>query len=141
MRCNSCNEDREEASFAWKKIDVKRQAKCRSCQKEYRREHYLNNKEKYKEKAKRHSVGYIDKNKKWIYTYLSRNPCTDCGFSDMRALEFDHLRDKEYNVCQMYSHSLKAIKKEIAKCEVVCANCHRIRTGMRSDTMRHNFDT
>jgi hypothetical protein len=48
-------------------------------------------------------------------------------------LDFDHLRDKKYNVSRMIhdGFSWKAIQKEIEKCEVVCANCHRLRTHNR----------
>lgn len=56
--------------------------------------------------------------------------CTDCGEKNHIVLDFDHLRDKKYNISRMIhdGFSWAAIKKEMAKCEVVCANCHRIRT-------------
>jgi hypothetical protein len=59
--------------------------------------------------------------------------CVDCGESNHIVLDFDHLRDKKYNISRMIhdGFSWSAIKKEIAKCEVVCANCHRIRTHNR----------
>lgn len=59
--------------------------------------------------------------------------CTDCGESNPIVLDFDHLKNKKYNISRMVhdGFSWKAIKKEIEKCEVVCANCHRIRTYNR----------
>jgi hypothetical protein len=59
--------------------------------------------------------------------------CFDCGMSNHIVLDFDHLRDKKYNVSRMVhdGFSWKAIKREIEKCQVVCANCHRIRTHNR----------
>jgi hypothetical protein len=59
--------------------------------------------------------------------------CTDCGETNHIVLDFDHLGNKKYNVSRMIhdGFSWAAIKKEIAKCEVVCANCHRIRTHLR----------
>ena len=61
--------------------------------------------------------------------------CTDCGYREHpAALEFDHLPGfvKEHRVATMAGGSTKAkIDAEIAKCEVVCANCHRIRTANR----------
>ena len=59
--------------------------------------------------------------------------CVDCGVCNHIVLDFDHLKDKKYNISRMIhdGFSWAAIKKEIAKCEVVCANCHRIRTYTR----------
>ena len=59
--------------------------------------------------------------------------CADCGYNaDPAALEFDHLRDKGFAVSQrLHSRPLEQILEEVEKCEVVCANCHRIRTEDR----------
>jgi hypothetical protein len=59
--------------------------------------------------------------------------CIDCGINNHIILDFDHIKDKKYNISQMIrdGFSWKAIIKEIEKCEVVCANCHRIRTHKR----------
>jgi hypothetical protein len=62
--------------------------------------------------------------------------CKDCGYNDHAvALQFDHLRDKRANVSNMIrsDYSWDQIKKEIDKCEVVCANCHAIRTHLRKN--------
>lgn len=63
--------------------------------------------------------------------------CADCGYaSHSAALDFDH-RDpstKVGNVAAMVcSRSWDSIEAEIAKCDVVCANCHRVRTATRSE--------
>jgi uncharacterized protein YktB (UPF0637 family) len=62
-----------------------------------------------------------------------KSGCVDCGINNHIILDFDHLKDKKYNISRMIhdEFSWAAIKKEIAKCEVVCANCHRIRTHDR----------
>jgi hypothetical protein len=62
-----------------------------------------------------------------------KSGCVDCGINNHIILDFDHLKDKKYNISRMIHNgfSWAAIKKEIAKCEVVCANCHRIRTHDR----------
>jgi hypothetical protein len=49
-------------------------------------------------------------------------------------MDFDHVRgEKLFDVSRMVGPglSLELIKAEIAKCDVVCANCHRIRTFER----------
>lgn len=57
--------------------------------------------------------------------------CSDCGYKEHAvALDFDH-RDPETkiaNVSAMRQASKKTLLAEIEKCDVVCANCHRVRT-------------
>lgn len=57
--------------------------------------------------------------------------CVDCGFKDHpAALDFDHVRGvKLLNVSA--AKSIAQADAEIAKCEVRCANCHRIKTWER----------
>lgn len=61
--------------------------------------------------------------------------CVDCGIKDVRVLDFDHVRGvKLFTIGNKNSLSEKRLRAEIAKCEVVCANCHRIRTAQRRET-------
>jgi hypothetical protein len=71
--------------------------------------------------------------KKKLIEIKQLSGCVDCGITNHIVLDFDHLRDKKYNISRMIhdGFSWAAIKKEIAKCEVVCANCHRVRTHIR----------
>jgi lysyl-tRNA synthetase class I len=48
-------------------------------------------------------------------------------------MDFDHVRGiKQKNVAELINTlSKKKIDEELAKCEIVCSNCHRIRTHMR----------
>ena len=65
------------------------------------------------------------------------NPCADCGERDPVVLEFDHLRDKTFDIGSKLIHKAwPAVLAEIAKCEVVCANCHRRRTARRRGALR-----
>ncbi len=62
-------------------------------------------------------------------------PCTDCGQSfHHSAMHWDHLPGtNKINSIQRLVLSLnrKIILDEIAKCELVCANCHSVRTYSR----------
>jgi transcription elongation factor Elf1 len=71
--------------------------------------------------------------KKMLKEIKESHGCYDCGERNHIVLDFDHIRDKKYNISRMIhdGFSWRAIKKEIEKCQVVCANCHRIRTHMR----------
>jgi hypothetical protein len=61
----------------------------------------------------------------------------DCGEADIVVLEFDHLRDKVANVAKLMQEApWVVVEREIAKCEVVCCNCHRRRTARRARTYR-----
>ncbi len=61
--------------------------------------------------------------------------CADCGIKSVHPeiYDFDHTGDdKSDSVSQLMTKgSFEAFVAEIAKCEVVCANCHRIRTRSR----------
>ncbi len=56
--------------------------------------------------------------------------CIRCKITDPRVLEFHHLNSskKEFNIADYYySHfSFEKLEEEIAKCVIICANCHRI---------------
>lgn len=66
---------------------------------------------------------------RFIKNYLSKNPCIDCGEKDPLVLEFDHVRGrKKGGISDLKRYSSKILLKEIAKCEVRCANCHRRKT-------------
>jgi hypothetical protein len=72
-----------------------------------------------------------------LIEYLREHSCVDCGEDDVMVLEFDHLGDKEFNISGgLRDRSLAALIAEMAKCEVVCANCHRRRTAIRGGFLR-----
>lgn len=79
--------------------------------------------------------------KEWMIEIKS-NPCTDCGQRfPVCCMDFDHVRDaKAYNIGSMFAHhySKELIEEELAKCELVCANCHRIRTRNRRTGSKQN---
>lgn len=65
---------------------------------------------------------------------LKNKPCQDCGGSFHPAvMQWDHTRDKFRDISKMVLYSKEKILKEIAKCELVCANCHAMRTFKRND--------
>jgi len=101
--------------------------------------HYYENADKYRKSA----IERGKKNKGAVYQkmmeYLSLHPCVDCGETDLVVLEFDHVKpDKKRNVFAMVHGRYKwdTVLKEISKCEVRCANCHRRITAKRSGKWR-----
>lgn len=70
----------------------------------------------------------------WLSEIKMRGGCVDCGFNNHpKALDFDHLPGvvKLFDLAKAASRSRESVLEEIAKCEVICANCHRIRTSDR----------
>src|SRR6478736_3300936 len=67
---------------------------------------------------------------------LKSGPCVDCKVAyPPYVMDFDHVRgDKVVNIAKMVARSSwQEIVDEIAKCELVCSNCHRERTHKRLD--------
>ncbi len=73
----------------------------------------------------------------WLFV-LKSNPCMDCTRTyPSVAMDFDHVRgEKHSEVTDMWSWSRSKVLAEIAKCELVCANCHRVRTYTRGAEAR-----
>ena len=60
-------------------------------------------------------------------------PCADCGERyPPYVMQFDHRAGKVDNLSSMASHKTEKILAEAAKCDIVCANCHAIRTHCRN---------
>lgn len=69
---------------------------------------------------------------------LKVGPCCDCGGTfPSECMDFDHVRgEKVRNVALMRTCSNVTFLAEVAKCDLVCANCHRIRTKKRGQYRR-----
>jgi hypothetical protein len=82
---------------------------------------------KYKYRRALENKAHWQFSKKRLKDYLRSHPCVDCGCGDVRCLQFDHVRgEKCFNV-SIATLKWEKIMAEIAKCEVRCANCHKIR--------------
>jgi hypothetical protein len=85
----------------------------------------------------------IRRNVAWMYGFLERSRCVDCGCSDPLTLEFDHVAEKFRNVTQLAwtGYALETVKAEVTKCEVRCANCHRRKTSAAGNSFRYRAST
>lgn len=88
---------------------------------------YKNREDLYKAQ-KRHRLKVRAK----LLEFLSTKFCADCGESDPIVLEFDHRNSKQKFkiIAKMLSghYSWESVLREINKCEIRCANCHRRKT-------------
>jgi hypothetical protein len=123
-KCITCNQNKAEDAFN------KGKSYCRKCCKERDRKYYLKNKA-------RRQAGFKTRRmdtKQFIWD-LKNGPCTDCKkMYHPTQMDFDHTSsDKEKDISRLYSSNAtkEKILEEVAKCELVCANCHRLRTAKR----------
>lgn len=111
---------------------------CKLCKKSYNKGYYIKTKDVYAEsRADRRDRVRTD-NRKAMLLYLMGKSCADCCNSDQRVLEFDHVRgEKSFTIGTVLGdHPWSRIMEEIEKCDIVCANCHRIRTSERGKWYR-----
>ena len=105
---------------------------CLACRRATGRAHYRANRAYYLAKARRRTERVVLETREWLFCYLREHPCIDCGNRDIRVLEFDHrdgtLKTESISVLASEGYGLPRVIAEVAKCDVRCANCHRIRT-------------
>ena len=103
-------------------------------QKAYLKDWYQRNKGSVRIRTKVNKTGYKKRNREFLWKIKTNSPCTDCGkkFHPV-AMDFDHLQNKDESVSCLANNGacIETLKKEIAKCELVCSNCHRVRTYNR----------
>lgn len=99
--------------------------------------HYHNHKQNY--------VGYRDAARQRIHALVRSArevPCRDCnGIFPWYVMEFDHVPErgpKLFSIARATTKGINQVRAEIAKCDVVCANCHLIRTYKRGQMHRGN---
>ncbi len=72
------------------------------------------------------------RNATYVRNYLKTHPCVDCNESNPVVLKFDHVRGiKDIPIAKAIRRqfSITRLQREIDKCDVRCANCHRIKTA------------
>ena len=118
--CTSCNQDLPIEKFKWRHYGSRqqgtRQAMCNRCL-------YV-----------KYTRPLVEQKTKEIHEYQMEKGCMDCGYNaHPAALEFDHVSGKKlFNIGEeVGNRSREKLWEEIAKCDVVCANCHSIRTANR----------
>jgi hypothetical protein len=138
--CSGCEQEKSFENFSFKdKMKGTRQRWCKSCLATANRSHYKNHKQEYIDRATTRNQRVIEENRKKLLEYLMQHPCVDCGNIDIRCLEFDHVRGTKIStIARMLGkfENWNVIEAEIAKCEVRCANCHRIKTLERANLWR-----
>lgn len=113
----------------------KHQGVCKECNAKAANKNYHTNPDTCKEQSKRTRAKFRQK-----YLDLFKDKCClDCGNTNPIVFELDH-RDQDSKVMEVSlmvgRSSWKALLEEFEKCDIVCANCHRIRTAKRAGWLK-----
>lgn len=124
-KCPKCNRVLSIAEFNRAKSRADGvQSRCRSCQNSGDRSYYLRN----KGGASKRRDAYRASLRAWFLAVRSGHKCRQCGETDAVCLDFHHPdKNKTDNVATLVANccSKAVILSEMAKCIVLCANCHR----------------
>jgi transposase-like protein len=126
-RCSRCRNDLPLELF--NRLGDGHQWYCRTCFAAYFRARG----ELHRDQSKAAKRARIRSLQAHVLEYLRGHPCVDCGESDPVVLEFDHIREKTASIATLVGAGvpLAVLEAEMARCEVVCVNCHRRRTARR----------
>lgn len=126
MQCKKCSKQKHYTKFRIDRRTSKRRSSCIEC-------------ENLERKNLRNSKNTPQQ--QYIYDYLLVHRCYSCGNKNPICLDFHHLNPKEksFDISKMIKNGMpiNAIKHEINKCIVLCANCHRIETARQ--TMNYKY--
>lgn len=140
--CRVCKIEKPLTDFHKKKPDGYK-SDCKECKTKSQRDYYKKNQEKLKKQINEAKQIRINENRIRLYEYYKSHPCVDCGESNPIVLEFDHRDgvDKIDTVGQLVwdGYSWDKVQNEIDKCDVRCANCHRIRTAKQQSWYKEIF--
>lgn len=118
--CTLCKETKTLDRFTYLASKDYYQARCKLCIKNI---HTL----RRREAGKKINTGEFTRIIDYIATTRKSSKCFRCEESDYCCLDFHHTRDKLFNLSKksFQGKTLDDVKKEITKCIILCANCHR----------------
>jgi hypothetical protein len=135
--CRKCGVDKDESEFSKKKESLDGlQPYCRDCNSAQYEAWYSSHKKQRVKYCTNLTAANRKRLTQWYHELKTSKPCKDCGQTySPWVMEYDHIgvQKKSRDVSKMVARncSKEAILKEISKCELVCANCHRERTWQR----------
>lgn len=124
--CTKCRENKTLDQFNKRSVAKNGlSSQCRECNKNNLKDHYSRNKKYYINKAaKQKKIRKIE----WT-NFKNKLKCERCEENHIATLDFHHLKpnEKDFAVSKFANmgYNMERILKEIEKCIVLCANCHR----------------
>lgn len=135
--CTKCKVEKDLSEFHRKGTGY--QSQCGECRRSYDKALYDSDPDRKALKL-RSATEYKAGIRQWYNLLKEGKVCTDCGNSyHFAAMQWDHLPGftKHTELAKLVkAGGKKAILEEIAKCELVCANCHSVRTYNRASENR-----
>lgn len=128
-KCTKCKLEKPDKDYP-RRSNGKIYGWCRECKKAIVKAHYRANSAKYKKRA-------VDRRRlvQLNIQDLKNKPCADCGNKyPYYVMQFDHVSGKKkFNMSVVWKagYGAEKVRKEAAKCEVVCSNCHAVRSHKR----------
>lgn len=132
--CITCKETKDDSDFSFGSRKERRRH-CKECQRRSDQEKYRNRSPEKVQKDKTRRRENLGRSREWLRK-IKNNPCLDCGRSfHFFVMDFDHTdpKTKKFDVGTAASQGLstRALQEEVSKCDLVCSNCHRMRTYSR----------
>jgi hypothetical protein len=128
-RCGRCRVEKPLALFH--RRGGGHQTWCKDCRRSYDAEYHRETSALRVEQKRERHAEFVE----WYFALKEGKPCTDCGQSfHPAAMQWDHVpgAPKLASVADLCrKNNRRRVLEEIAKCELVCANCHAVRTFQR----------
>ena len=133
LMCCTCKETKQVSNFRIVGQKVQEINECLECYERRTLEYVLSEKGDMAFRKKKAWFVAQRNGEAYIIQHLKSNPCVDCDEKDIRILEFDHieLRSDEDVTVSSLIRSFGRLKREIAKCQIRCALCHKMRTDIQ----------
>ena len=132
--CSKCSEYKNLTNF-YIRNNLPTSA-CKSCERKRVVEWQHNNRSKRRMQRIRRKKTVT----KLVLEFLLNNHCVDCEEDDPYVLDFDHInpdtKHKEVSTLISQEASWNRVKKEMDKCQIRCANCHRKKTHIERNTWK-----
>lgn len=130
--CSLCGHTKDTSEFVRNRARPRGfESRCYDCQRTLKRSSRV-----LRTQEEKNSQKAVSNNRKRQAILDAKDkPCADCGQKfPYFVMDLDHLPEftKVFQLGKYMYHTMQEIEDELAKCEAVCANCHRYRTARRS---------
>lgn len=143
-RCSKCKLEKTAIEFSKNKTRADGlNSWCKLCNKQFNKTWYKDNNPEHRRTIRERKNSYKNSAQRYVIEYLLEHPCECCGETNPVVLEFDHIdsNTKSFNIGELTSRvvakDLGKLKAEMEKCNVLCANCHRLKTSKSLNHRRY----